>query len=261
VSVRLEQQGSVAAVILDRPEVRNAFDGTTIDALIGAFGKAAGDDAVRVVILQAEGTAFSAGADLAWMKRMAGASPEENLADARRLAELMRVVDTCPKPTIARVQGAAIGGAVGLVACCDIAIAAETAEFGLSEVRLGLIPAVIGPYVVRAIGPRAARRLFLTAHRIKAPEAQHLGLVHEAVAASTLDDAVARSVDAILAGGPKVQAAAKSLIADMARPIDAGLIEDTARRIADIRATAEAREGLSAFLEKRKPRWAPDSGR
>lgn len=255
-SLRTEQRGAVAVFTLDRPEVRNAFDGATIDELTLAYREAAGDGVIRAVVLQAEGEVFSAGADLAWMQRMADASPEENLADARRLAQLMQLVDTCPKPTIARVQGAALAGAVGLIACCDIAVAAEKAEFGLSEVRLGLIPAVIGPYVVRAIGPRAARRLFLTAERIKAPEALRLGLVHETVPANALDDAVARHVVAILAGGPDAQAAAKKLVADVARPIDEGLIEETARRIAAIRATAEAREGLAAFLAKRKPQWA-----
>ena len=260
-SVRLEQRGAIAVVTLDRPEVRNAFDGAMVEDLTRAFGEAASDDGVRAVILQAEGAVFSAGADLAWMQRMAEATPEENLADARRLAQLMQLVDTCPKPTIVRVQGSALGGAVGLVACCDIAIAAEKAEFGLSEVRLGLIPAVIGPYVVRAIGPRAARRLFLTAHSIKALEALRLGLVHETVPANGLDDAVARHVVAILAGGPNAQAAAKTLIADLLQPIGEGLIDETARRIATIRATAEAREGLAAFLEKRKPRWLRDPGR
>jgi methylglutaconyl-CoA hydratase len=256
VSLRVEQRGAVAVLTIDRPEVRNAFDGAMIEELSTAYRDAAGDDAIRAVVLQAEGEVFSAGADLAWMQRMAEASAEENLADARRLAQLMRLVDTCPKPVVARVQGTALAGAVGLIACCDIAIAAEKAEFGLSEVRLGLIPAVIGPYVVRAVGPRAARRLFLTAERIKAPEARHLGLVHETVPANGLDDAVARHLVAILAGGPAAQAAAKKLIADVARPIDDDLIEETARRIAAIRATPEAREGLAAFLAKRKPKWA-----
>jgi methylglutaconyl-CoA hydratase len=261
VSLRVEQRGAVAVLTLDRPEVRNAFDGAMIDELGGAFRQAAGDDAIRAVILQAAGEVFSAGADLAWMQRMAEASPEENLADARRLAQLMRLVDTCPMPVIARVQGTVLAGAVGLIACCDIAIAADKAEFGLSEVRLGLIPAVIAPYVVRAIGPRAARRLFLTAERIKASEALRLGLVHESVPASGLDDAVARHIVAILAGGPAAQAAAKKLVADVARPIDEALIEETARRIAAIRATAEAHEGLGAFLEKRKAKWVQEPAR
>lgn len=255
-SLRIEQRGAVAVLTIDRPEVRNAFDGAMIEALANAYRQAAGDDAIRAVVLQAEGDVFSAGADLVWMQRMADASPEENLADARLLAQLMQLVDTCPKPTIARIQGVALAGAVGLIACCDIAIATEKAEFGLSEVRLGLIPAVIGPYVVRAIGPRAARRLFLTAHRIKAPEALRLGLVHETVAANGLDDAVARQLVAILAGGPAAQAAAKKLVADVAPAIGEDLIEETARRIAAIRASPEGREGLAAFLAKRKPQWA-----
>ena len=257
----MEQRGAVAVVTLDRPAVRNAIDGAMIDELTLAFRQAVGDGAVRAVLLQAEGEFFSAGADLTWMQRMASASPEENLADARRLARLMQLVDTCAKPTIARVQGMALAGAVGLVACCDVVIAADTAEFGLSEVRLGLIPSVIGPYVVRAIGPRAARRLFLTGERIKAPEALRLGLVHETVPAHALDAAVARHAVAVLAGGPNAQAAAKMLVADLARPIDEGLIDDTARRIAAIRATPEAREGIAAFFAKRKPQWPPDSGR
>jgi len=257
VSLRVEQRGAVAVLTIDRPEARNAFDGAMIDELTRAYREAAGDGAIRAVVLQAEGEVFSAGADLAWMQRMAEASPQENLADARRLAQLMRLVDTCPKPTIARIQGTALAGAVGLIACSDIAIAAESVEFGLSEVRLGLIPAVIAPYVVRAVGPRAARRLFLTAERIKAPEALRLGLVHETVAANGLDDAVARQIAAILAGGPAAQAAAKQLVADVARAVDEALIEETARRIAAIRASPEAREGLAAFLAKRKPQWAP----
>ena len=256
-SLRIEQRGAVAVLTIDRPQVRNAFDGAMIEELTNAYRQAARDDAIRAVVLQAEGEVFSAGADLAWMRRMAEASPEENLADARRLAQLMRLADTCPKPTIARIQGVALAGAVGLIACCDIAIATEKVEFGLSEVRLGLIPAVIAPYVVRAIGPRAARRLFLGAERIKAPEALRLGLVHETVAANGLDEAVARQIAAILSGGPAAQAAAKKLVADVARPIDDALIEETARRIAAIRASPEGREGLAAFLAKRKPQWAP----
>lgn len=255
-SLRVEQRGTVAVLTIDRPKVRNAFDGAVIDGLSDVFRRTAGDDAIRAVLLQAEGEVFSAGADLAWMRRMAEASPEENLADARRLAQLMRLVDTCPKPVVARIQGVALAGAVGLIACCDIAIATEGAEFGLSEVRLGLIPAVIAPYVVRAVGPRAARRLFLSAERIKAPEALRLGLVHEMVAAAGLDDAVTRQIAAILAGSPSAQAAAKKLVADVMRPIDDALIEETARRIAAIRASPEGREGLAAFLAKRKPQWA-----
>ncbi|MBP0578867.1 enoyl-CoA hydratase/isomerase family protein [Labrys sp. LIt4] len=254
-SLRVERDGSVAVLTLDRPEVLNAFDEGLIAELTRAFAEAGTDAAVRAVLLQAEGKAFSAGADLAWMRRAADASPEDNLADARQLAELMRVVDTCPKPTLVRVQGAAFGGAVGLVACCDIAIAVPQARFSLSEVRLGLIPGAISPYVIRAIGQRAARRLFLTAERFSADEALRYGLIHEIAAPETLDQAVQRCLSDILAGGPEAIAAAKKLAVDMAGPITAERIEESARRIATIRSSSEAREGLAAFFAKRKPGW------
>nr|WP_245196734.1 enoyl-CoA hydratase/isomerase family protein [Labrys sp. LIt4] len=253
--MRVERDGSVAVLTLDRPEVLNAFDEGLIAELTRAFAEAGTDAAVRAVLLQAEGKAFSAGADLAWMRRAADASPEDNLADARQLAELMRVVDTCPKPTLVRVQGAAFGGAVGLVACCDIAIAVPQARFSLSEVRLGLIPGAISPYVIRAIGQRAARRLFLTAERFSADEALRYGLIHEIAAPETLDQAVQRCLSDILAGGPEAIAAAKKLAVDMAGPITAERIEESARRIATIRSSSEAREGLAAFFAKRKPGW------
>jgi methylglutaconyl-CoA hydratase len=253
--LRVERDGAVAVLTLDRPGVLNAFDEGLIAELTRAFSEAGTDAGVRAVLLRAEGKAFSAGADLAWMRRAADASPEDNLADARQLAELMRVVDTCPKPTLARVQGAAFGGAVGLVACCDIAIAVPQARFSLSEVRLGLIPGAISPYVVRAIGQRAARRLFLTAERFSADEALRYGLVHEIAAPETLDEAVQRCLSDILAGGPEAIAAAKKLVVDMAGPITAERIEESARRIASIRSSTEAREGLAAFFAKRKPGW------
>lgn len=251
----MERDGAVAILTLDRPEVLNAFDEGLIAELTRAFSEAGTDAGVRAVLLRAEGKAFSAGADLAWMRRAADASPEDNLADARQLAELMRVVDTCPKPTLARVQGAAFGGAVGLVACCDIAIAVPQARFSLSEVRLGLIPGAISPYVVRAIGQRAARRLFLTAERFSSEDALRYGLVHEIAAPETLDEAVQRCLSDILAGGPEAIAAAKKLAVDMAGPITAERIEESARRIASIRSSIEAREGLAAFFAKRKPGW------
>ena len=254
-SLRVERDGAVAVLTLGRPEVLNAFDEGLIAELTRAFSEAGTDASVRAVLLRAEGKAFSAGADLAWMRRAADASPEDNLADARQLAELMRVVDTCPKPTLARVQGAAFGGAVGLVACCDIAIAVPQARFSLSEVRLGLIPGAISPYVVRAIGQRAARRLFLTAERFSADEALRYGLVHEIATPETLDEAVQRCLSDILAGGPEAIAAAKKLAVDMAGPITAERIEESARRIASIRSSTEAREGLAAFFAKRKPGW------
>ncbi|MDZ5448872.1 enoyl-CoA hydratase-related protein [Labrys sp. ZIDIC5] len=251
----MERDGAVAILTLDRPEVLNAFDEGLIAELTRAFSEAGTDAGVRAVLLRAEGKAFSAGADLAWMRRAADASPEDNLADARQLAELMRVVDTCPKPTLARVQGAAFGGAVGLVACCDIAIAVPQARFSFSEVRLGLIPGAISPYVVRAIGQRAARRLFLTAERFSSEDALRYGLVHEIAAPETLDEAVQRCLSDILAGGPEAIAAAKKLAVDMAGPITAERIEESARRIASIRSSIEAREGLAAFFAKRKPGW------
>lgn len=254
-SLRVERDGAVAVLTLDRPEVLNAFDEGLIVELTRAFAEAGTDATVRAVLLRAEGKAFSAGADLAWMRRAADASPEDNLADARQLAELMRVVDSCPKPTLARVQGAAFGGAVGLVACCDIAIAVPQARFSLSEVRLGLIPGAISPYVVRAIGQRVARRLFLTAERFSAEEALRYGLVHEVVPEDTLDDAVRRCLSDILAGGPQAVAAAKKLAVDMDAPISVERIEESARRIASIRSSTEAREGLAAFFAKRKPGW------
>jgi methylglutaconyl-CoA hydratase len=235
--------------------VLNAFDEALIAELTRTFAEVGADGTVRAVLLQAEGKAFSAGADLAWMRRAADASPEDNLADARQLAELLRVVDTCSKPTLARVQGAAFGGAVGLVACCDIAIAVPQARFSLSEVRLGLIPGAISPYVVRAIGQRAARRLFLTAERFSAEDALRYGLIHEIASPETLDETVQRCLSDILAGGPEAVAAAKKLADDMAGPITAERIEESARRIATIRSSPEAREGLAAFFAKRKPGW------
>jgi len=257
VTLRIDQTGAVLVLTLDRPATMNAFDEALIAELTQAYEKAGRDPAVRAVVLRAEGPVFSAGADLAWMQRLSQASAEENLADARRLAMLMKAVDTCPKPTLARIQGSAFGGAIGLIACSDIAVAVPEAKFALSEVRLGLIPATIGPYVVRAVGARVARRLFVTAERIPASEAHRLGLVHEVVAAQDLDQAIDRFLDDILAGGPHAIAAAKKLAGDMDVAIDAGLISESARRIAAIRSTPEAREGLAAFFAKRKPGWAP----
>jgi len=216
----------------------------------------AGDPDVRAVVLAGAGRSFSAGADLNWMRRTADYSEVENLADARALAGLMRTLDRLPKPTVALVQGAAYGGGVGLVACCDIAVASTAAVFSLSEVRLGLLPSVISPYVVDAIGPRAARRYFLTAERFDAAEARRLGLVHEVVAPEDLEAAGARVLAALAECGPAAQAASKALVARVARgPIDDAMVEDTARRIAALRATPEGREGVMAFLEKRKPSW------
>lgn len=249
----------VAWVTLTRPEVHNAFNDDLVGELTTALQGLGTDERVRAVVLSARGRSFSAGADLNWMQRMAGFSEQENLRDAQALAGLMRTLNHLPKPTVTLVQGPAIGGGVGLVACCDIAIAAETANFCLSEVKLGLIPAVIAPYVLAAMGERAARRYFLTAEPFGAREALALGLVHEVVPDEALEDAGARTVKALLRGGPNAQGAAKELIFAVARrPVDEAMVADTAARIARLRASAEGREGIAAFLEKRKPRWLKD---
>lgn len=246
----------VARVTLSRPEKHNAFDADVIAGLTDAFSALAASHKVRVVILDSEGASFSAGADLGWMREQAGYDEARNLADARKLAKLMRVLNDMPKPTIARVQGPAYGGGVGLVACCDIAIANNQAVFSLTEVKLGLIPSVISPYVIAAIGPRAARRLFLTAERIDATEARRLGLVHEVVPAVDMDTRIEEILTFLLGNGPEAMAAAKDLIFAMTdRPVDDGLVEETAKRIAQRRASAEGREGIDAFLAKRKPSW------
>jgi len=251
----IDKQGA-ARITLTRAEVHNAFNEALIAELTAALDGAAEDPRVRMVVLAAQGPSFSAGADLNWMKAMAGYSQAENLEDARRLAQLMRTLNGLPKPTVALVQGAAYGGGVGLIACCDVVIAAEEAKFCLSEVKLGLIPAVISPYVVAAIGESAARRYFLTAETFSAWEAQRLGLVHEVVERSALDVRARQVIDALLQGGPVAQREAKDLVFAVAgRPVDETLVEETAARIAALRASQEAREGVAAFLEKRKPTW------
>lgn len=245
-----------ATLTLNRPELHNAFDDALITELTTALRELEANPEVRVVILAANGKSFSAGADLNWMRRMADYSDAENLADSRALAELMATLNHLAKPTIALVQGAAYGGGVGLVACCDIAIATPRASFCLSEVKLGLIPAVISPYVVAAIGERAARRYCLTAERFDATEALRLGLVNEIVEEEALRGTAARFSTALLENGPAAISAAKELVFQVARqPLGAELREATARRIASIRASQEGREGLSAFLAKRKPSW------
>ncbi len=255
-ALKLEINDAVARITMARAAKHNAFDDVLIAELSDVFAHVGSAEDVRVVVLEGEGKSFSAGADLGWMQRMADYSDVENLADARALAGMMRALNEMPKPTIARVQGAAFGGGVGLVAACDIAIASEAASFCLSEVRLGLIPAVISPYVVEAIGARAARRYFQTAERFDAVEAHRLGLVQEVVPPEQLDDRVAAMIATLLENGPAAMAAAKHLIQRVsAGAVDASMIEDTARRIADIRATGEGREGLSAFLEKREAAW------
>ncbi len=249
-----------ATLTMNRPELHNAFDDNLIAVMTDALQRLDADPAVRLVMLAASGKSFSAGADLNWMRRMADYSHEQNLADAKGLAELMRTLDTLSKPTIALVQGAAYGGGVGLVACCDIAIATGRASFCLSEVRLGLMPAVISPYVVAAIGSRAARRYFQTAEAFNAGEAHRLGLIHQIVAdESELAAAADHMAAQLLVNGPCAMAAAKNLVASVAcRSVDDALIADTAGRIADQRSSREGKEGLSAFLEKRKPAWVKE---
>lgn len=246
----------IASLWLARPELHNAFDDALIAALTVEIERLGALASVRAIVLGAQGKSFSAGADLNWMKRMSVYDEAENLRDAEALARLMRVLDACPKPTVARVQGAAYGGGVGLVACCDIAIVSHTAQFCLSEARLGLIPAVISPYVVRAMGARAARRYFLTAEVFTAAEANAMGLAHRVVDADGLDAAVEATLLLLLAAGPNAQAECKRLIARVVdAPVDDDMVADTAQRIARIRCSPEGREGIGAFLDKRKPRW------
>ncbi len=253
-----ETAPGVTRVTLNRPEIHNAFDDLLIDELDKTFARLDNDGSVRVVVLAANGKSFSAGADLNWMKRMATYDRGDNVADAIRLGELMHRVATLSKPVIGVVQGAAYGGGVGLVACCDIALAAERARFSLSEVKLGLIPAVIGPYLVAAIGRRAARRYVLSAETFDAATARRLGLVHEVVPAERLEATGERIVAELGAGGPLAQAAAKALIADVVDQRPGDVLGLTAQRIANIRASDEGQEGLAAFLEKRKPAWIDD---
>lgn len=248
-------EDGVAILTLDRPQVRNAFDDALIAALTHAYNEATIDPGVYAVLLRANGPTFCAGADLNWMRRMAAYSRQENMADAMDLARLMRTIDLCPKPTLVRVHGSAFAGATGLIAASDIVVAVPEAEFAVTEVRIGLIPAVISPYLVRAMGARQARRYFLTAERFSAATALELGLVHEVVPADALDAAIARHLKALKAASPAAIAAAKALIAAVDRPLDQTVVQDTARRIADQRVSADGREGVSAFLEKRKPNW------
>lgn len=246
----------VALATLNRPEVMNAFNEAAIAAVTAAFQALGADPAVRVIVLRGAGKAFCAGGDLDWMRRTADYDYDANFADAYGLATMLRAVNDCPKPTIAAVQGAAFGGGVGLVAACDIAIASDKALFSLSEARLGLIPATIGPYVLAAIGPRACRRYFLTAERFDAAEALRIGLVHQAVPPDQLDEAVEAMIAKLREAGPQAQAACKALIRDlMGRGLDDALMRDTAGRIAAIRASDEGREGIAAFLGKREPNW------
>ncbi|NJM42975.1 MAG: enoyl-CoA hydratase/isomerase family protein [Brachymonas sp.] len=255
-NLRIEVNGLVARVTLTRSEMRNAFNDEVIAEITQAFTQLGSREDVRVIALAAEGSAFCAGADLNWMRRMADFSREENLADAGKLAEMLRVIYECPKPTIARVQGDVYAGGMGLVAACDVAVSVESAGYCLSEVKLGLIPATISPYVIRAMGARAAHRYFLTAERFSAQEALRIGFVHEVVSADQLDAKVDEITQALVKNSPNAVKACKKLVQTIAHAdISQPLIAKTVEGIADIRSSAEGREGVSAFLGKRKPSW------
>jgi methylglutaconyl-CoA hydratase len=260
--LEITREGAVARLTLARSQVHNAFDDDLVARLTAALRELDADPGIRAAVLTGDGSTFSAGADLHWMRTMATASESENEADALRLATLMRVLDEFTKPTLARVNGSAYGGGVGLIACCDIAIGVPTAKFALSEVRLGLAPAVISPYVLAAIGPRQARRLFLGGEVIDAAEAQRIGLLHTVVPADELDDACARQLHWLAKGGPQAQAACKSLLRRLRRAaLDAaGQDAANAALIACLRVSPEGREGMQAFLDKRPPRWIGGDG-
>jgi methylglutaconyl-CoA hydratase len=246
----------VATVTLNRPDIRNAFNEALIEELRSAFERVATDPKVRLMVLAGAGKAFCAGGDLNWMRKQGTLSEKENQEDAYRLAVMLKTLDILPKPVIGRIQGAAFAGGIGLVSCCDVAIAAEGTKFSLSEVKIGLAPATIGPYVAAAIGPRQMRRYAISGEVFEATEARRLGLVHEVVPAEGLDAAVERIVSEFLLGGPEAQAASKQLVRDVTyRAVDEALMRDTASRIARRRASPEGIEGLQSFLEKRKPGW------
>jgi len=249
----------VGLIWMTRAEVRNAFNETTIAELTDAFRTLGADPGVRAIVLAAEGPAFCAGADLEWMRRMSQYSHDENLADATKLATMLRTIYECPKPVIARVHGAAFAGGVGLVAACDIAVASLSAEFCLTETRLGLIPATIAPYVIRAMGAANARRYFLTAEKFGASEAYRIGLVQDIVAPEELDGTINELLGTLMLTSAEAVTEAKRLVRDIAfRPIDDALVADTAQRIAAIRQSTDGREGIAAFLEKRKSRWVAE---
>lgn len=252
----IDHAGPVLRLRMNRPQVHNAFDPGLVAALLAALEAAAVDPGLRAMVLSGQGASFSAGADLQWMRAMATADALANRADALQLARLMRTLDTFPRPTIARVHGATFGGGVGLVACCDIAIGTPQACFGLSEVRLGLLPAVISPYVVAAIGARQARRWFATGETFDATVAQQLGLLHQVVATESLDHAVDAQLALLTRAGPQAAALAKALVRDARRTDSDEQDRANAELIARLRASPEGREGLAAFLEKRDPAWA-----
>ena len=246
----------VVEVWLDRPDVRNAFNEGVIAELHAAFNAFAADGDLRAIVLGGRGKAFCAGADLAWMRAMAGFDWERNRADAQALADMLWAVWRCPVPVVGRVHGDCYAGGVGLAAVCDVLVAAEGASFCLSEAKLGLLPGTISPYVIRAMGEQASRRYFVTAERFSATQAAAMGFVHEVVAPDALDAKVAEIVATLVANGPMATRACKQLVQDVAgRPLDRTLRDETARRIADIRASDEGREGVQSFLNKRKPNW------
>jgi methylglutaconyl-CoA hydratase len=254
--LNVEIKDSIARVTLNRPELRNAFDDALIARLTQTFVEIEGNSAVRVVVLAGNGPAFCAGADLNWMKRMAGYDYEKNLADAQALAKMLATLDRLPKPTIARVHGPVFAGGTGLVGACDIAVGTPEARFCLSEAKLGLSPATISPYVIRAMGERLARRYFLTAEVFDADEAYRIGMLSALVPTAALDSTVDGLVKHLLAGGPEAHAKIKELIRIVAnRPVEDALVADTAKRIAEIRVSSEGKEGIAAFLEKRKASW------
>src|SRR5689334_9961012 len=254
--LQIENKDGIARVTLDRPDVRNAFDDALISKLKKTFDDVGRDPSVRAIVLAGNGPSFCAGADLNWMKRMAGYSYDQNLADARALADMLAALERMAKPTIARVHGPAFAGGTGLVAACDIAVGTPEAKFSFSEAKLGLSPATISPYVMRAIGPRAASRYFLTAEVFGVEEALRIGLLSALVQAAELDAFIGQLLDHLLAGGAAAHARIKELVRDVAgRPIDDKLKAETARRIAAIRASPEGQEGIASFLEKRKPSW------
>jgi methylglutaconyl-CoA hydratase len=255
-TLQITRDGAVAHVFLDRPDVRNAFNDGVIAELTAAFAGFAADASLRAVVLGGHGKAFCAGADLSWMRAMADYTWEQNRADAQALADMLHAIWSCPVPVVGRVHGDCYAGGVGLAAVCDILVAAEGVNFCLSEARLGLMPATIGPYVVKALGEQASRRYFATAERFDAARAHALGFVHEVVPAEALDAKVDELVAALVANGPAAVRACKKLVQDIAgKPIDEALRGETARRIADIRASAEGKEGVQAFLAKREPAW------
>jgi methylglutaconyl-CoA hydratase len=258
VITQIDSRG-IARVILNNPDKHNAFDDQMIIQLTEAFEAVATNSDVRIMLLQSEGKSFSAGADLGWMKRMARYSYQQNLSDAHALAAMLKALHQMPIPTIARVQGAAFGGALGLISCCDIAVASSKASFALSEVKIGLVPSTISPYVIATIGERHAKRYFMTAERFDANTALQISLVHEAVEERFLDDKVEQLITMILSNGPEAVVAAKQLVfAISGKAIDSTLIEHTCEVIAGIRVSAQGQEGLNAFLDKRKPHWLKD---